>query len=132
MNAKSKTPSAKEAIYINIAEKVKGKTGKVVSKAFGREIFDTVIEEVFASATKEEVFRLNGGFGSFHVRDYPAGSRVTPGGKKVTFGPRKKVRYDNGVVVASLLKAGGDLTKVKSERAKAGSKKPAASGVDLD
>jgi nucleoid DNA-binding protein len=110
--------SGKEAIYIQIGEYVKDKTGKRIGKTGGREIFDMVVGEVFALATKDGTVRLNGGFGSFHVRNYSAGTRRLPSGQETTFGERKKLRYEEGVVVKALVENGGDLAKAAAAATK--------------
>lgn len=113
--------TGKEAIYILIGDMVKDKTGKRIGKTGGREIFDTVVEQIFALATKEGTVRLNGGFGSFHTREYQSGSRRLPSGQEVSFGERKKLRYEEGVVVKALVDNGGNLEealKVRGSRAK--------------
>lgn len=104
----------KEAIYVKVQELVKKKTEKNIGKSGGRELFDLVVENVFASAIKDGTIRFNAGFGSLHLRDYKAGSRRLPSGKTTQFGTRHKVRYEEGVSVGSLVKAGGDLEKIKA------------------
>lgn len=108
--------SAKDAIYEILRDAVKEKTGKNIGKAGGRMLFDVVVEQIFATATKEGTIRLNGGFGSFHVRQYQAGERQLPSGQKATFGERQKLRYEEGVVVKALVESKGDLTKSLGER----------------
>lgn len=113
--------SGKEAIYEKIRDVVKEKTGKSIGKTGGREIFDLVIEQLFAAATEAGTIRLNGGFGSFHIREYGAGKRNLPSGQEVEFGERKKLRYEEGVVTKALVANGGDLEealKVRGSRAK--------------
>ena len=133
--------SAKDAIYVQIGDFVKEKTGKRIGKTGGREIFDMVVEQTFSAAVREGSFRFNGGFGSFHVKTYQAGTRRLPSGQQTTFGERQKVRYEEGVVVKALIVEGGDLskalkargTRVKKPAAKSEDKKPAADkGEDLD
>lgn len=108
--------SGKEAIYIMIGDMVKEKTGKRIGKTGGREIFDVVVEQIFALATKEGTIRLNGGFGSFHTREYSSGSRRLPSGQEVTFGERKKLRYEEGVVVKALVENSGNLEEALKAR----------------
>jgi len=108
--------SAKDAIYIKIGDFVKEKTGKRIGKTGGREIFDRVVEQIFASAVTEGSFRFNGGFGSLHVKTYQAGTRRLPSGQETTFGERQKVRYEEGVVVKALIVNDGDLTKALKAR----------------
>lgn len=111
----------KEAIYIQISELIKEKTGKRVGKTGGREIFDLVTAAVFATAAEAGAFRFNGGFGSFHLKTYGAGSRRLPSGQETTFGERQKLRYEEGVVVKALVANGGNLEealKVRGSRAK--------------
>ena len=108
--------SAKDAIYTQIGEFVKEKTGKRIGKTGGREIFDMVVEQVFAAAVREQSFRFNGGFGSLHVKTYQAGSRRLPSGQETTFGERQKLRYEEGVVVKALITEGGDLEKALASR----------------
>jgi len=118
----------KERIYEKISELVKDKTDKRIGKTGGRDVFDLVVAEIFALATKEGTVRLNGGFGSFHVRNYQAGSRRLPSGKETSFGERSKLRYEEGVVVRELVKNKGDLdkaVKVRGSRAQSDTKKPA-------
>lgn len=134
--------SAKDAIYTKIGDFVKEKTGKRIGKTGGREIFDTVVAEVFAAGVRDGSFRFNGGFGSFHVKTYQAGTRRLPSGQETTFGERKKLRYEEGVVVKALIVAGGDLDEAikargsRAKPAKAAKAKdaPAAAkeGEDLD
>lgn len=106
----------KVAIYEMIAAYVKDKTEKRIGKAGGREIFDMVVEQVFKWATKEGSFRFNGGFGSFHVREYGEGSRRLPSGATVTFGERKKLRYEEGICVSALVGNTGDLEEALKAR----------------
>lgn len=112
----------KEAIYVKIKDTVKTRTGgKNIGKIGGREIFDLVVAEIFTLATKEGTVRLNGGFGSFHVRHYTSGERRLPSGQNVEFGERDKLRYEEGVVVKALVSNKGDLTealKVRGSRTK--------------
>lgn len=134
----------KEEIYIKIKELVKNKTGgKNIGKSGGRELFDLVVAEIFTLATKEGTIRLNGGFGSFHVRQYGSGSRRLPSGQQVEFGEREKLRYEEGVVVKALVENEGNLEealKVRGSRAKeetpaaepVSAKKEAPAGVELD
>jgi len=138
---KAETPpvSAKDAIYVQIGDFVKEKTGKRIGKTGGREIFDTVVEQIFASAVREGSFRFNGGFGSLHVKTYQAGTRRLPSGQETTFGERQKVRYEEGVVVKALITEGGDLAKALKARGSRAKAKPAAKdapaakeGEDLD
>jgi len=109
--------SGKVAIYEKIAEYVKTKVGKRIGKTGGREIFDIVFSEFFALAAKEGTARFNGGFGSLHVRDYQAGSRRLPSGAQTTFGERRKMRYEEGVVVKTLVANGGNLEEATKARA---------------
>lgn len=109
-------PTGKDAIYAKVVDMVKDATGKRISRAKGREIFDTCIEEIFALACADSTVRLNGGFGSFHVRDYQSGSRTLPSGQKVEFGERKKLRYEEGVVVKALVANGGNLEEAMKAR----------------
>jgi nucleoid DNA-binding protein len=121
--------AGKEAIYGKLADFVLAKTGKRIGKAGGRVLFDMAIDEIFALATRDGTVRLNGGFGSFHIRDYTEGSRRLPSGQEVTFGPRKKLRYEEGVVVKALVANGGNLEeayKVRGTRAKEEEVQPAA------
>lgn len=108
--------TGKEAIYIELGDLVKTKTGKRIGKTGGREIFDIVVERIFALAVSEGTLRLNGGFGSFHVREYQPGSRRLPNGETVEFGDRKKLRYEQGVVVTALVENGGNLTEALKAR----------------
>lgn len=119
----------KEQIYVLIGNLVKEKTGKRIGKTGGREIFDLVVDNVFAAATKSGSFRFNGGFGALHIREYGAGSRNLPSGQKVTFGERKKLRYEAGVVVEALIENGGSLEaayRVRGTRATDEAAAPAA------
>jgi len=135
--------SAKDAIYTMIGDFVKEKTGKRIGKTGGREIFDTVVAQVFAAGVRDGSFRFNGGFGSFHVKTYQAGTRRLPSGQETTFGERKKLRYEEGVVVKALIVAGGDLeeaikargSRAKPAKAAKAKDKPAPAakeGEDLD
>ncbi|HEC65655.1 MAG TPA: hypothetical protein ENI23_10185 [bacterium] len=132
--------SAKDAIYVQIGDFVKDKTGKRIGKTGGREIFDLVVEQTFAAAVREGSFRFNGGFGSFHVKTYQAGTRRLPSGQETTFGERQKVRYEEGVVVKALIVEGGDLakalkargTRAKKTTGKVAAKPAADKGEDLD
>lgn len=146
MNAKAEAVVAeaeeagtvKEGIYTQIDAWVKTKTGKRIGKTGGREIFDLVTGGVFSAAASEGTFRFNGGFGSLHVKEYQAGERRLPSGQTTKFGKRRKIRYEEGVVVKALVDNGGDLAKAiavrgsraKPEVAKAG--KPAAAGKGED
>jgi len=115
-------PTSKEAIYLVIAEWVLNKTGKKIGKTGGRDLFDRVVEEILAAATRDNTFRFNGGFGSMHVKNYQAGTRRLPSGAETTFGERKKLRYEQGVVTTALIENGGDLVealKVRGSRAAA-------------
>lgn len=128
--------STKESIYTQIADYVKERTGKRIGKAGGREIFDLVTEQMFSAATREGSFRFNGGFGSLHVRTYGAGSRRLPSGQQTQFGERRKLRYEEGVSVQTLVKSGGDLGALPQRAAAsapaAAPAPAAASGEALD
>lgn len=125
--------TAKEQIYTMIADFVKDATGKNIGKTKGRELFDRIIERVFAGAAGDRAFRFNGGFGSLHVKDYQAGSRRLPNGQETTFGERSKLRYEQGVVTTALVENGGNLeealkargSRAKPEGAAATTEKPA-------
>jgi len=121
--------TGKERIYAQIANFVKDKTGKRFGKTAGREVFDMVVEGIFEEATKNATVRLNGGFGSFHVRDYQAGSRRLPSGQEVHFGERKKLRYEEGVVVAALVANGGNLAEAIKVRGSRAEGEPEATGT---
>lgn len=108
----------KDGIYARIGAMVMEQTGKRIGKSGGRKIFDAVTAEVFAEATKTGTIRFNAGFGSMHVRSYKAGSRKLPSGKETTFGVRKKLRYEEGVVVAALVANGGNLAAAFAKTAK--------------
>lgn len=95
--------TSKESIYQQIGDMVKEKTGKRIGRTGGRAIFDFVVKRVFQTATEEGSFRFNGGFGSLHVREYQPGSRRLPSGQEVEFGERKKLRYEEGVVVKAMV-----------------------------
>jgi hypothetical protein len=135
--------SVKEAIYTKIGDFVKEKTGKRIGKTGGREIFDLVVAEVFASAAAVGSFRFNAGFGSLHVRTYQPGSRRLPSGAQTKFGERHKLRYEEGTSTKALIVSKGNLAvlaKVKALPAKS-TAKPAATAaapaekpeeVDLD
>jgi len=114
-------PSAKEAIYIQIGKLVQEKTGKRIGKTGGREIFDLVVNEVFAAAARNGSLRFNGGFGALHQRQYQAGERRLPSGATTKFGIRTKLRYEEGVVVKALNGNGGVLEDALKAR---GSRKP--------
>lgn len=123
----------KDAIYDALGKTIQEMTGKRVGLTGGRKVFDQAVEAVFAEATKEGSFRFNGGFGSLHVKTYGAGERRLPSGVVTKFGERKKVRYEEGVVVSGLVENGGDLAKVKALRgadSPAGGSKSAAGGED--
>lgn len=121
---------SKEAIYLQVAAWVENKTGKKIGKTGGRVIFDLVVSEVMAAAVRDKVFRLNGGFGSFHLKDYGAGERRLPSGATTKFGERSKLRYEQGVVTGDLIGNGGDLKAAldarATERAARNADKPAA------
>jgi len=106
----------KVAIYEKVDAFVKEKTGKRIGKTGGREIFDMVINEMFALAAREGTARFNGGFGSLHVREYQAGSRRLPSGATTTFGEREKLRYEEGVVVKALVANKGNLEEALKAR----------------
>ncbi len=113
--------TSKEQIYVEIATFVENKTGKKIGKTAGRDIFDIVVSQVFAAAARDGSFRFNGGFGSFHKKEYQAGTRRLPSGQETTFGIRHKLRYEEGVVTAALVKNGGNLEeglKARGSRAK--------------
>lgn len=126
--------ASKELIYEKLGEEIRAMTDKRVGKAGGRKLFDSVVEQIFAAAAKNGVFRFNGGFGSIHKRTYQAGERRLPAGQTVQFGERQKLRYEEGVVVEALVANGGDLTealKARGSRAPATTETPAAAtGAD--
>ncbi|SRR5712691_262458 len=97
------TIDAKGRIYEKVQQWVKDKTGKNIGMSGGHAIFNLVVAEIFKEAVEEGHFRFNGGYGSLHVRSYGAGTRKLPsGGPTVTFGERKKLRYEEGIAVALL------------------------------
>jgi nucleoid DNA-binding protein len=116
----------KEKIYERIGQFVVDKTSKRIGKTGGREIFDMVVEGIFELATANKTVRLNGGFGSFHVRDYGKGTRRLPSGTQVEFDERSKLRYDEGVVVKELVKNGGNLQEALKARGVRGANKDPA------
>jgi len=111
-------PEGKDAIYVQIGDFVKDKTGKRIGKTGGREIFDIVTAEIFALAAREGAFRFNGGFGSLHVKTYQPGTRRLPNGTETTFGVRQKLRYEEGVVTKALVKNKGNLPNALEARGK--------------
>jgi len=136
-----KVLSSKEKIYEVVQEYVKSRTEKNIGRSGGQEIFNRVVECIFAAAAHDGVFRFNGGFGSLHIRTYKPGKRRIPSGAEVSFGERRKIRLEEGLVVKALVANQGDLEKAKkakgtksvsgpskddpTEPAKADAKKPA-------
>lgn len=133
----------KEAIYAEIADYVKAKTGKNIGKSGGQMIFNMAVSGIFATAVKEGTFRFNGGYGSLHVKQYKAGSRRLPSGQTTTFGEREKVRYEEGVTVQNLISGGGDsaaapapatpapvVPKAEATKSKAKAATPAPAAVE--
>jgi len=108
--------TGKEAIYQGIADFVMEKTESRIGRSGGHVIFDMVVDGIFGLVAKEGSLRFNGGYGSLHVRNYGAGSRKLPSGSQVKFGPRTKVRYEEGVSVKDLLKNGGKTTAAKKDK----------------
>lgn len=106
----------KEAIYVQLGDFVKEKTGKRIGKTGGREIFDLVVAQIFAAAAADGQFRFNGGFGSLHTKTYQPGTRRLPSGQETTFGERSKLRYEEGVVTKALVANGGNLTEALKAR----------------
>jgi len=125
----AKALEGKEAIYARLGDSVKEMTGKRIGKSGGRKLFDQVVNEIFAEAGKAGTVRFNGGFGSLHVRTYKAGSRRLPSGANITFGERKKMRYEEGVVVTALVGNKGDLAAAL--KARGAEVAPAAGAVSL-
>lgn len=121
--------SGKESIYAMIAETVHNKTGKRIGKSGGRELFDLVVDNIFEVAVREGSFRFNGGFGSFHLREYQAGERRLPSGKTTQFGIRHKLRYEGGVCVEALIEnPEGGLEEAYKARGVREPKEPAEKG----
>lgn len=118
--------TGKEVVYAAIDALITAKTGKRIGKTGGHQVFDLVIETMIAEAVKNGPLRLNRGFGSLHLRKYKAGTRKLPSGKSTTFGDRQKLRYEEGVMTAALVKAGGDLEAAKKAHS------PAAAEVVLE
>jgi len=102
--------SGKEVLYAEINEYLLSrlKTKERLPKSFGKGLFDFIVARVFVEAAKGS-FRFNQGFGAFHVRTCAEGSRKTPLGEVVNFGPRQKLRYVPGVSVTALVNANGDV-----------------------
>jgi nucleoid DNA-binding protein len=119
----------KKAIYEDIRCSVLEKTGKNIGQSGGMALFNQIVDSIFVEAVQKGTIRLNGGFGSFHIKNYGAGSRTLPSGQRVDFGERQKLRYVEGVVVEALVKNGGNLEealKAKGSSRKDGSDPPAA------
>lgn len=112
----------KDGIYARLGDAVQAQTGKRIGKSGGRKLFDQVVGEIFALATKEGSLRFNGGYGSLHVREYKEGKRRLPSGQTTSFGKRRKVRYEEGVTAAALVSTKGD---VPAAMAKLAAAKPA-------
>lgn len=89
----------KEAIYKALTDKIAGQTGKRVSQAFAKDVFNFVVEKSIDTAIQEGTIRFNGGYGSFKLRDLKGGTRQLPDGTTTSFGPRQKIRYESGVSV---------------------------------
>lgn len=106
MSDETKEMSAKEKIYIAIDAYVKDKTGKRIGKSGGRIVFDMVVAAMFEHAVTLGSLRFNAGYGSLKVKTYSAGSRRLPSGTITKFDTRKKLRYEEGVSVAQLIKTG--------------------------
>lgn len=117
---------AKQAIYQLIADSVKAKTGKNIGRSGGQELFNLVVEQIFAAAVKEQTFRFNGGYGSLRIKHYSAGSRQLPSGAKTTFGERSKLRYEQGVSTTDLVEGRPVKTQVVPAPAAAAPATPAA------
>ena len=97
---------AKTQIHEKIATFVQTKTGKRIGRSGGKEIFDTVVADIFTFAVKGGSFRFPGGFGSLHVRHLNAGTKPKrlPSGAQTTLGEgRVKLRYVEGNEVKNLL-----------------------------
>lgn len=114
--ADEKVLVGKDAIYAMIGDHVKAVTGKRIGRSGGRVIFDMVVEQIFAEATRTGAFRFNGGFGSMHLKVYQAGTRRLPSGQETTFGERTKLRYEEGIVVSALVANKGDLVEAKKAK----------------
>lgn len=98
--------AAKERIHSLIDQKVSEKVGKRIGLATAKDIFDSVVEEIFKAAVKDGQIRFPGGYGSFHVKKLGVGTKPKrlPSGQEVTLGEgRVKLRYQEGVSVKRLL-----------------------------
>lgn len=109
-----KVLEGKDLIYQSIAEFIESKTGKRFGRTNGQALMNLVIEETIALAIKEESLRLNQGFGSFHLKTYPAGERTLPNGEKTVFGERRKLRYEGGVMTDYLIDKNGDAVAARA------------------
>jgi len=94
---------SKTAIYAQVQAYVKARTGKNIGRSGGQELFNIVVEQIFAAATHDQTFRFNGGYGSLRIKHYAAGSRKLPSGVETTFGTRSKLRYEQGVTTTQLV-----------------------------
>jgi hypothetical protein len=104
--AEAEDSNAKQEIHEKLAALVHEKTGKRIGRAGGKLLFDTAVQMVFASATKEGSFRFPGGYGSLHVRNLNEGTKPKrlPSGATTTIGAgRRKLRYVEGNEVKGLM-----------------------------
>lgn len=101
-----KEVEAKDRIHAAIRDMVKEKTGTSIGITGGKEIFDSVVAELFSSTVKDGSFRFPGGHGSLKVVQVAAGKKTLPNGRVIDAPARRKLRYDGGTVVRGQLSKG--------------------------
>jgi len=122
------TPAiGKEAIYRSLTDMIANQTGKRVSQAFAKSVFNHVVERSLETAVQEGSIRFNGGFGSLKVRDLKGGTRQLPSGQTVAFGERKKIRYEHGLMVEAMM---GNSSGTTTGDAPAGDAPPPSASAD--
>lgn len=101
--ASAEEDDAKAKIHAKVRDMVKEKTGTSIGLAGGKDLFDSIVADIFDSAIADGNLRLPAGYGSLKVTKVAAGKKTLPNGTTVNAPERKKLRYDMGTAVRAKL-----------------------------
>lgn len=99
----------REEIYRDVQDYLRDVTGRKVSLAKCRELFDVVTQGVVAATLRDGAFRLNEDVARFERQTLPAKIQRLPTGETVEVPARSRIRLHLGATGKALDEEGGDL-----------------------